>query len=208
MALFSYFLFGYFWSLNRSIGRLSLSCRPADRAQVRCLHITAPSQVRSLSQSSRLLPAHQTVRHIRQDSVDEILNNCFFFVLLLLAVVFANVARRFSSSDSISELDLSTRRAGGGVGGKDTDSPTHGTPPGTPPPPYRRPVSPLAEDGNGSEVICYPEAPARSILGSGVCHLLTVYCVLFSRRRRRQARSQLLIKPRLPESFMPARKPS
>ena len=84
MALFSYFLFGYFWSLNRSIGRLSLSCRPADRAQVRCLHITAPSQVRSLSQSSRLLPAHQTVRHIRQDSVDEILNNRFFLFFFSL----------------------------------------------------------------------------------------------------------------------------
>ncbi|XP_059352052.1 rho guanine nucleotide exchange factor 11-like [Daphnia carinata] len=64
--------------------------------------------------------------------------------------------RRFSSSDSISELDLSTRR----VGGKDTDSPTHGTPPGTPPPPYRRPVSPLAEDGNGSETAATGSLPA------------------------------------------------
>ncbi|XP_046445839.1 uncharacterized protein LOC124195459 isoform X9 [Daphnia pulex] len=67
--------------------------------------------------------------------------------------------RRFSSSDSISELDLSTRR-GGGVSGKDTDSPTHGTPPGTPPPPYRRPVSPLAEDGNGSETAATGSFPA------------------------------------------------
>ncbi|XP_045025999.1 uncharacterized protein LOC116915602 isoform X3 [Daphnia magna] len=68
--------------------------------------------------------------------------------------------RRFSSSDSISELDLSTRRGGGGVSGKDTDSPTHGTPPGTPPPPYRRPVSPLAEDGNGSETAATSSFPA------------------------------------------------
>ncbi|XP_046634661.1 uncharacterized protein LOC124313870 isoform X4 [Daphnia pulicaria] len=70
-----------------------------------------------------------------------------------------NYSRRFSSSDSISELDLSTRR-GGGVSGKDTDSPTHGTPPGTPPPPYRRPVSPLAEDGNGSETAATGSFPA------------------------------------------------
>lgn len=144
--------------------------------------------------------------------------NQFFFSFLikssptLVILLGHNSARRFSSSDSISELDLSTRR-GGGVSGKDTDSPTHGTPPGTPPPPYRRPVSPLAEDGNGSEVICYPEAPAH--IGCRLSRLYSVpsanslFCFLFFFRRRRQARFQLLIKrPRLPESFMPDKKPS
>ena len=73
----------------------------------------------------------------------------------LLIALRASTARRFSSTDSISELDASgAKRCAGASGrGKDVDSPTHGTPPGTPPPPYRRPVSPLTEDANGGQVI-------------------------------------------------------
>lgn len=54
--------------LTRSCGQCSkligFICvfRLVDQAQVHCLHITAQSQVRSLSLSSLLLPAHQTVR--------------------------------------------------------------------------------------------------------------------------------------------------
>ena len=113
--------------------------------QALLLHIIARNLARFPSPSRLLL---QTLQTVWTDTSYFTLKNKFTQILYTCSFA----ARRFSSSDSISELDLSGRRASG-QGSKDTDSPKHATPPGTPPPPYWRPASPLVEDSNGCEVL-------------------------------------------------------
>ena len=129
---------------------------------------TSPLPSHHRTKSSPFPFAVQPVTATTPDSNEFFISNMPLFISHPLYFVFDRnpSARRFSSSDSISELDATAKR---NSNNKDTDSPTHGTPPGTPPPPYRRPVSPLTEDANGGEVMSITRAVRFTILLLDFC---------------------------------------